>query len=97
MEARVARGGRRVKMTVYLSQEASQNLERLKFKKLDKDGKKPTGSRIIEGLLKTALKNERIPPYLGQAAKFAQSLARGEPNRSKIAWTVLSDKVRELI
>jgi pyruvate dehydrogenase (quinone)/pyruvate oxidase len=34
---------------------------------------------------------------LEQAAKFAQSLARGEPNRSKIAWTVLSDKVRELI
>jgi len=34
---------------------------------------------------------------LDQAAKFAQSLARGEPNRSKIAWTVLSDKVRELV
>jgi pyruvate dehydrogenase (quinone) len=32
-----------------------------------------------------------------QATKFAQSLARGEPNRSKIAWTVLTDKVRELI
>ncbi len=32
-----------------------------------------------------------------QAKKFAESLARGEPNRSKIAWTVLSDKVRELI
>jgi pyruvate dehydrogenase (quinone)/pyruvate oxidase len=34
---------------------------------------------------------------LQQAAKFAESLARGEPNRTKIAWTVLSDKVRELI
>jgi pyruvate dehydrogenase (quinone)/pyruvate oxidase len=33
---------------------------------------------------------------LEQAKHFAQSLARGEPNRSKIAWTVLSDKVREL-
>src|SRR5262244_84476 len=32
-----------------------------------------------------------------QAKKFAESLARGEPNRAKIAWTVLSDKVRELI
>ena len=32
-----------------------------------------------------------------QAKKFAESLARGEPNRSKIVWTVLSDKVRELI
>jgi pyruvate dehydrogenase (quinone)/pyruvate oxidase len=32
-----------------------------------------------------------------QAVHFAESLARGEPNRAKIAWTVLSDKVRELI
>ena len=32
-----------------------------------------------------------------QAKKFAESLARAEPNRAKIAWTVLSDKVRELI
>jgi pyruvate dehydrogenase (quinone) len=32
-----------------------------------------------------------------QALKFAQSLARGEPNRGKIALTALSDKVRELI
>ncbi|HZA55553.1 MAG TPA: thiamine pyrophosphate-dependent enzyme [Candidatus Udaeobacter sp.] len=43
-----------------------------------------------------------VPPMpakvtLDQATKFAESLARGEPNRSKIAWTVLSDKVRELI
>jgi pyruvate dehydrogenase (quinone)/pyruvate oxidase len=34
---------------------------------------------------------------LDQAKKFAESLARGEPNRSKIAWTVLADKVRELV
>ncbi len=32
-----------------------------------------------------------------QATQFAKSLARGEPNRSRIAWTVLSDKVREMI
>jgi len=43
-----------------------------------------------------------VPPMpakitIDQASKFAQSLARGEPNRSKIAWTVLSDKVREMI
>ena len=43
-----------------------------------------------------------VPPMpakitMDQATKFAQSLARGEPNRSKIAWTVLSDKVREMI
>jgi pyruvate dehydrogenase (quinone) len=32
-----------------------------------------------------------------QALRFAESLARGEPNRSKIALTALSDKVREII
>jgi pyruvate dehydrogenase (quinone)/pyruvate oxidase len=32
-----------------------------------------------------------------QAAKFARSLLRGEPNREKIAWTVLSDRVREMV
>ena len=32
-----------------------------------------------------------------QAVHFAESLARGEPNRKKIALTALSDKVRELI
>ena len=42
------------------------------------------------------------PPLPGkvtteQALKFAESLARGEPNRKKIALTALSDKVRELV
>jgi pyruvate dehydrogenase (quinone)/pyruvate oxidase len=32
-----------------------------------------------------------------QATKFAESLARGEPNRKDIALTVLSDKVKELV
>jgi len=32
-----------------------------------------------------------------QALHFAESLARGEPNRKKIALTALSDKVREII
>ena len=32
-----------------------------------------------------------------QAYKFAEALVRGEPNRDKIALTVLSDKVRELV
>ena len=32
-----------------------------------------------------------------QALKFAEALVRGEPNREKIALTVLSDKVRELV
>ncbi|MFN2431695.1 MAG: thiamine pyrophosphate-dependent enzyme [Gemmatimonadota bacterium] len=40
-----------------------------------------------------------MPPKvtLEQARKFAESLVKGEPNRGKIALTVLSDRVRELI
>ena len=42
------------------------------------------------------------PPLPGkitadQALHFAESLARGEPNRGKIALTAISDKVREMI
>jgi pyruvate dehydrogenase (quinone)/pyruvate oxidase len=42
------------------------------------------------------------PPFpakatLDQATKLAEALARGEPNRTKIAWTVLREKVRELV
>ena len=42
------------------------------------------------------------PPLPGkikpeQALHFAESLARGEPNRKKIALTVASDKIREMI
>jgi pyruvate dehydrogenase (quinone)/pyruvate oxidase len=40
-----------------------------------------------------------LPPKITveQAAMFAKSLLRGEPNRGKIALTVLGDKVRELV
>jgi pyruvate dehydrogenase (quinone) len=40
-----------------------------------------------------------MPPKttLKQAAHFAESLAKGEPNRTKIVLTVLADKVRELV
>jgi pyruvate dehydrogenase (quinone) len=40
-----------------------------------------------------------MPPKVSveQATKFAEALAKGTPNRQKIALTVLSDKVRELI
>ena len=56
-----------------------------------------SGPVIVEAVV-----DPYVPPMpakitLEQATKFAQSLARGEPNRSKVAWTVLSDKVRELI
>jgi pyruvate dehydrogenase (quinone)/pyruvate oxidase len=32
-----------------------------------------------------------------QATKFAESLARGEPDRSKIAWGVFSERIREMV
>jgi pyruvate dehydrogenase (quinone) len=40
-----------------------------------------------------------MPPKVTveQAGRFAQSLVKGQPNRDKIALTVLSDKVRELV
>jgi pyruvate dehydrogenase (quinone)/pyruvate oxidase len=40
-----------------------------------------------------------LPPKVTaeQAGRFAQSLVKGQPNREKIALTVLSDKVRELV
>jgi pyruvate dehydrogenase (quinone)/pyruvate oxidase len=40
-----------------------------------------------------------MPPKItaDQATKFAESLVKGQPNRSKIALTVLSDSVRELV
>jgi pyruvate dehydrogenase (quinone)/pyruvate oxidase len=40
-----------------------------------------------------------MPPKvsLDQAAKMAKALARGEPNRGRIALTIASDRVRELI
>jgi pyruvate dehydrogenase (quinone)/pyruvate oxidase len=49
-----------------------------------------------------AIVDPMVPPMpakvtLEQAKHFAESLARGEPNRAKIAWTVLSDRVRELV
>ncbi|HKW19163.1 MAG TPA: thiamine pyrophosphate-dependent enzyme [Terriglobales bacterium] len=49
-----------------------------------------------------AVVDQLEPPLPGkinaeQALHFAESLARGEPNRSKIALTAVSEKVRELI
>jgi pyruvate dehydrogenase (quinone) len=40
-----------------------------------------------------------MPPKvtLQQTARFAESLAKGQPNRDKIAFTVIADKVRELV
>ena len=40
-----------------------------------------------------------MPPSvtMEQATHFAESLAKGEPNRKKIAMTILEDKVKELV
>jgi pyruvate dehydrogenase (quinone) len=40
-----------------------------------------------------------MPPKIkaGQAVKFAESLLRGEPNRTKMALTTLHERVRELV
>jgi pyruvate dehydrogenase (quinone) len=65
--------------------------------------------RVVEEALATAgpvvvqgVVDPFEPPMPGkvsasQAAQFAKSLMRGEPNREKIALTVLGDKVRELV
>jgi len=55
------------------------------------------GPVIVEGVV-----DPFEPPLPGkitaeQALHFATSLVRGEPNRAKIALTVLADKVRELV
>ena len=56
-----------------------------------------SGPVIVEALVDPFEPPMPSKVTLEQAFKFAQSLARGEPNRDKIALTVLSDKVRELI
>jgi pyruvate dehydrogenase (quinone)/pyruvate oxidase len=64
---------------------------------------------ILEEVLKTpgpVLVEAVVDPYeppmppkteLKQAVRFAESLARGEPMRMRIATTILEDKVRELV
>ena len=55
------------------------------------------GPVIVEAVVDPLVPPTPAKITLEQAAHFAQSLARGEPNRTKIAWTVLSDKVREIV
>lgn len=55
------------------------------------------GPVIVEAIVDPLTPPMPAKITLEQAKNFAESLARGEPNRSKIAWTVLSDKVRELV
>ena len=58
---------------------------------------KTNGPVIVEAIVDPFTPPAPAKITLDQAAKFAQSLARGEPHRTKIAWTVLSEKVRELV
>jgi pyruvate dehydrogenase (quinone) len=55
------------------------------------------GPAIVEAVVDPFVPPLHAKISVDQATKFAQSLARGEPNRAKIAWTVLSDKVREMV
>src|SRR5499427_4106612 len=70
----------------------------------------PGGIHLLNGLYDAALDGQPVvaitgmafhdPPAkvtLDQAAKFARSLLRGEPNSQKIALTVLGERIRELV
>ena len=50
-----------VKMAVWLSLEAKKALEQLRLRYLDKEGRRPTGSQVIESLLKAVVANEKVP------------------------------------
>jgi hypothetical protein len=52
---------RREKLTITLSAEAKATLEQLRIRLLDRDGKTPTPSEVIEGLLKATLEKESVP------------------------------------
>ena len=55
------------------------------------------GPVVVEALVDPLTPPMPAKVTLDQATKFAESLARGEPDRSKMARTILSDKIRELI
>jgi pyruvate dehydrogenase (quinone) len=55
------------------------------------------GPVVVKALVDPFVPRAAGEDQFKQSEQFAESLARGEPDRAKIAWTVLSDKVRELI
>ncbi|HKT52123.1 MAG TPA: thiamine pyrophosphate-dependent enzyme [Candidatus Angelobacter sp.] len=57
----------------------------------------PNGPVVIEAVVDPFEAPMPAKVTLEQAAKFAESLVRGEPNRDKIVATQISDKVRELV
>ena len=56
-------GQRRTKIILRLSPEAKENLEKLRLKSLDRQGRKPAAWQIIEGLINAAAKSEPEAPY----------------------------------
>jgi pyruvate dehydrogenase (quinone)/pyruvate oxidase len=72
------------------------------------DDPRQCGATIVQALatrgpvLVEAVVDPFEPPMpakisLGQAAKFAEALAKGQPNRSKIALTVAEDRIKEMV
>jgi pyruvate dehydrogenase (quinone) len=55
------------------------------------------GPAVVEAVVDPFVPPMPAKVTLEQAAKFGEALLKGTPNRDKIALTVLSDKVRELI
>jgi pyruvate dehydrogenase (quinone)/pyruvate oxidase len=56
-----------------------------------------TGPALIEAVVDPFTPPMPAKVKASQAARFAESLLRGEPNRGKIALTAFSDTVRELV
>jgi len=55
------------------------------------------GPVIVQGIVDPFVPPMPAKVTAEQALHFGQSLLRGEPNRTRIALTVLADKVRQLI
>jgi pyruvate dehydrogenase (quinone) len=64
---------------------------------LDKALANQTGPILIEAVVDPFEAPMPAKVTFDQAAKFAESLMRGEPNREKIIATQIADKVRELV
>jgi hypothetical protein len=54
---------KQLEIALSLSQEAKENLEKLRVKFLDRQGREPSDSQIIERLLRAAVESEIDAPY----------------------------------
>jgi pyruvate dehydrogenase (quinone)/pyruvate oxidase len=55
------------------------------------------GPVVVQGVVDPLEPPMPAKVSLTQAAQLAKSLVRGEPNRERIALTILADRVRELV